>query len=138
MSRVRSQFQNEVEQQAAAKQRLEAVGGGLQIEPSDEVKRKASYLSRLKTATRRPPALRLSLQGASRSDVLEKIFLPEIVRIAETETAEFAFAVAELAWRLEAQIAATLDEGAQEGHAVLSKAARMYEHLFILQTGAEA
>jgi hypothetical protein len=137
MTRVDRKAEDDVALQAATKRRLDAAGGALQIEPSAEAKRKSSYLSRLQTATRRPPALRLSLLGSHRSDALEQVFLPEIARIAETETTEFAFAVAELAWRLEGQIAATKDEGAKQGHAILSQTARMYEHLFILKTGSE-
>ncbi|NJM81728.1 MAG: hypothetical protein HC844_03855 [Tabrizicola sp.] len=137
MSRVDHQTHHQNDVAAAAKRRLEATGNEVQIEPSDEVKRKVGYLSRLRTTTRRPPELRLSLHGTAKNDGLDEVLLPEVARIAETETTEFAFAVAELAWRLEGQIAATDDDGAKEGHAVLSQIARMYEHLFILQTGPE-
>jgi hypothetical protein len=138
MSRVDKQSQDNLQAASVAKRQLEAATGGLQIEPSSEVRRQASYFSRLRTVTRRPPELRLSLQAPSAQDELDQLLLPEVARIAAVETTEFAFAVAELAWRLEGQVATTDDEGAKAGFAVLSQSARMYEHLFLLQSGAEA
>jgi hypothetical protein len=138
MSRIGKEHQANLQAATTAKRQLEAATAALQIEPSGEVRRQqVTYLSRLRTTTRRPPELRLNLQSPEQHDALDQVLLPEIARIAETETTEFAFSVAELAWRLEGAVEATGDEGAKEGLAVLSQAARMYEHLFMLQSGVE-
>ncbi|WP_299507341.1 hypothetical protein [uncultured Roseobacter sp.] len=119
------------------KRELETATGDIQIESSVEVKRQVNYLSQLHTPIRRPPELQLTPVGARQIDSLDKVLAPEINRMTNTETGEFAFAVAELAWRLEGPVAASDSAEAKEGLAALSRAARMYEHLFILKTEPE-
>jgi hypothetical protein len=106
------------------------------IEPAAVVRAaRKSYLAGLNTVTRRPPALHLRPTLAAEANGLDALLLPEVKRIAATETAEFAFSVAELALRLEKRVKASSDQGAKDGLAVLSEMARMYEHLFVLQAG---
>jgi hypothetical protein len=106
------------------------------IEPAAFVRAATKgYLIGQQTVTRRPPALRVQPSLATEASRLDSLLLPEVKRIAATETAEFAFSVAELALRLEKRVKASSDRGAKEGHAVLSEMARIYEHLFVLQTG---
>ena len=137
MSRIDRRTQLPVDDQRVIRDRLDTAGQDLRVEPTDEPRRRSGYLTRLRTVTLRPPELRLNMSIRPQTPTPDIATLPEIARITRTETAEFAFAVAELAWRLEADVAASGDAGARDGLAVLSRTARMYEHLFVLQTESE-
>ena len=90
------------------------------------------------TVTRRPPALRLNPEAEANPSELRHIIAKDVAQIAGTETAEFAFAVSELAYRLEAPVEASGNVAAQDGLAALSRMARMYEPQIVLQSQAEA
>lgn len=120
-----------------ARHQLGVDTAGLTIEPSTESRGPASYLAHFKTIVRRPPELPLSFLRDSGKTALDAVITPKVAQLAGTGSMEFAYALAELAWRLEPAALATQDPDIHEGHAVLSKAARMYEHLFILQTEQE-
>lgn len=124
--------------QKVAKQ-LADVSETLEIVPTEEVAPKpSSYLARLRHIHRRPPALPLSAEGSVQTDPMQAVIALEIAHLANTKVPDFAFAVAELAWRLEKPIASSDNSALAEGHALLSQTARMYEHLFLLETGSEA
>lgn len=118
-------------------ERLETETGDLRIEPAAAARKGTAYLRQLRSTNRRPPELPIPLPGVSLSEGLEQVIAPDIARLAGMDRTEFAYAVAELAWKLEGPVAASGDTGAREGLAVLSQTARMYEHLFLLQTDTD-
>ncbi|WP_299554582.1 hypothetical protein [uncultured Tateyamaria sp.] len=137
MSRVDNyQTENSVEV-SNAERKLETATGDIRIDTIAEVKQKVNYLAQLHTPLRQPPELQLTPIGARQADPLYTVLENEINRMSNTETGKFAFAVAELAWRLEGPVTTSDNAGAKEGLAILSRAARMYEHLFILRTEQE-
>lgn len=109
----------------------------MDTEPPDEVRRKASFLSKLKSIHRQPPHLQLRRTKAAQNAHLDALLKPEIARVTGQDNFEFAFSLAELAWRLEESDLENLNVDVSEGLAVLGRAARMYEILFMLQNGIE-
>jgi len=124
------------QQTASAPANLQqGVATDVQVVPAATPQTITSYLRRLNTITRRPIELRSLRLGVTADAVpLPATIKPLIKEIATSETPEFAFRVAELAYRLEASGDAEQDPKAAEGLAVLQDMTRMYEHIFVLQT----
>lgn len=111
------------------------VAADVQIVPATAPRTISSYFRRLHTITRRPLELRSLRTGVTEDAIpMPAPARPLIKDIATTETPEFAFRVAELAYRLEADVTVANDPKAAEGLAVLQEMTRMYEHIFVLQT----
>lgn len=113
------------------------VDGGLDYPVVDESRRKANFLASLKTVNRQPPELPLYSDTNGDASRIRKAFAPEIARITTTETVDFAFSIAEVAWQIETAVQRQPDPEVVEGHAVLARAAKMYEIIFMLQTAPE-
>lgn len=113
------------------------VDGGLDYPYVDESRRKANFLASLKTVNRHPPELPLYSDANGKTSRIRKAFAPEIARITTTETIDFAFSIAEVAWQIETAVQTQPDPEVVEGHAVLARAAKMYEIIFMLQTAPE-
>lgn len=117
--------------------RSDLVDGGLDYPVADESRRKANFLASLKTVNRHPPELPLFRDANGKTSHIREAFAPEIARITTTETVDFAFSIAEVAWQVETAVHKQPDPEVIEGHAVLARAAKMYEMIFILQTASE-
>lgn len=110
----------------------------LEIAPTEEKRPNLTYLARLKSIHRHPPALSLSGVESHEADPINAVISPELMRLSDMKMSDFAFDVAELAWRVESPVAGASDPVLLEGHAILSQTGRMFEHLHLLQTYTES
>lgn len=104
-----------------------------QISPIEPRKTNLGYVPAYRSITRRPPELRLNVHEALEKSELERLISLQIEEIAGTETLDFAFAVSELAYRLEGAISTANDPEVLKGFETLARTAKMYEHLIVLQ-----
>ncbi len=85
----------------------------------------------------RPPKLPLPPLNPAGATELDRLLAPDLETIASCDTLDLAFAVSELAARLEEPVTAAGSSGAEQGFEVLSEMAKMYEHLIVLQNDQE-
>lgn len=84
---------------------------------------------------RQPPEMSLNW-GAADEVTAPPAPSPDVAYVCGMPTAEFAYRLAELASRLDASVRQSGDLDAKRGLAVVSLQARMYEHLYLLQTAS--
>ena len=83
---------------------------------------------------RQPPRMRLRRPGSlDAADELSALVLARPV--ANKETAELAYVVAEMIVRRKAEVEGSGNLGARRGMAALEKMCRMFEHIYVAQTG---
>ncbi|MFQ6550997.1 hypothetical protein AAD018_001460 [Aestuariibius insulae] len=88
-------------------------------------------LPTISSTVRRPPELQFFRDISEENAPLDAIMLGEIEPTLNGGTLDMAYAIAEFVVRREAEVSASCDPSAQEGHALMADLARMMEFLFI-------
>lgn len=85
---------------------------------------------------RRPPKLNLKARGSQAKILSEATAAATVNPVASKETADLAYQIAELVMRRQDAILSSGDPNAIEGLKSLDRMVRMFEHIYLLSTGA--
>jgi len=85
---------------------------------------------------RRPPKLKLKKKAISANALDETNPAAILNPVASKDSADIAFQVAELVMRRQKDIKDSEDEGAKAGLATLDRMVRMFEHIYVLNSGS--